>query len=85
SVADRGIGIAASEQDRVFDRFYQSASNGALPRGTGIGLTIAKRFTELQGGRVGLESEPGLGSTFFVSLPAATVPAPPPEHAGAAT
>ena len=85
SVADRGTGIAAHEQARVFDRFYQPPSNVASQRGTGIGLTIAKRFTELQGGRISLESEPGLGSTFFVSLPAATAHTPRPERAGVTT
>jgi signal transduction histidine kinase len=85
SVADRGVGIAPHEQERVFDRFYQSPSNAASRRGTGIGLTIAKRFTELQGGRIGLESEPGIGSTFFVWLPAAVAQTPRPEHAGVAT
>ena len=71
SVTDHGEGIPLDEQDRVFDRFYQSPSNLPTQRGTGIGLTIAKRFTEMQGGRLSLESEPGLGSTFFVSMPAA--------------
>jgi signal transduction histidine kinase len=71
SVVDHGGGIPLDEQDRVFDRFYQSPSNLPTQRGTGIGLTIAKRFTEMQGGRISLESEPGLGSTFFVSMPAA--------------
>ncbi len=71
SVIDHGRGIPLDEQDRVFDRFYQSPSNLPTQRGTGIGLTIAKRFTEMQGGRISLESEPGLGSTFFVSMPAA--------------
>ena len=71
SVIDHGGGIPLDEQDRVFDRFYQSPSNLPTQRGTGIGLTIAKRFTEMQGGRISLESEPGLGSTFFVSMPAA--------------
>jgi signal transduction histidine kinase len=85
SVADRGMGIAAHEQERVFERFYQSPSNVTSQRGTGIGLTIAKRFTELQGGHISLESEPGLGSTFFVSLPAATAQTPRPERAGVAT
>ena len=72
SVVDHGGGIPFDEQKRVFDRFYQSPSNLPTQRGTGIGLTIAKRFTEMQGGRISLESEPGLGSTFFVSMPAAT-------------
>jgi signal transduction histidine kinase len=85
AVADRGMGIATHEQQRVFDRFYQSPSNAASQRGTGIGLTIAKRFTELQGGRISLESEPGLGSTFFVSFTAATVQTIRPEDAELAT
>ena len=72
SVVDHGGGIPLDEQAHVFDRFYQSPSNLPTQRGTGIGLTIAKRFTEMQGGRISLESEPGLGSTFFVSMPAAT-------------
>jgi two-component system, OmpR family, phosphate regulon sensor histidine kinase PhoR len=72
SVTDHGTGIAPDELDRVFDRFYQSPSNGQSRRGTGIGLTIAKQFTEMQGGRISVESEPGLGSTFFVTMPAAS-------------
>jgi signal transduction histidine kinase len=56
----------------VFDRFYQSPSNLPAQHGTGIGLTIAKQFAEMQGGRISVESEPGLGSTFFVWLPVAT-------------
>jgi two-component system sensor histidine kinase KdpD len=71
SVADHGSGIPLDEQDRVFDRFYQSPSNGATRRGTGIGLSIAKRFTEMQGGRIRVESIPGVGSTFFVTMPSA--------------
>ena len=71
AVVDRGAGIPHDERERVFDRFYQSPSNLPSQRGTGIGLTIAKRFTEMQGGRIRVESEPGLGSTFFVAMPAA--------------
>ena len=85
SVVDHGGGIPLDEQDRVFDRFYQSPSNLPTQRGTGIGLTIAKRFTEMQGGRISLESEPGFGSTFFVSLPAATPNAVHAEREGVAT
>jgi signal transduction histidine kinase len=72
AVVDRGAGIPLAERERVFDRFYQSPSNLPSQRGTGIGLTIAKRFTEMQGGRISVESEPGMGSTFFVAMPAAT-------------
>ena len=85
SVTDHGAGIPLDEQARVFDRFYQSPSNLPSQRGTGIGLTIAKRFTEIQGGRISVESEPGLGSTFFVSLPAATSRAVREERAGVPT
>ena len=85
SVVDHGGGIPLDEQDRVFDRFYQSPSNLPTQRGTGIGLTIAKRFTEMQGGRISLESEPGLGSTFFVSMPAATASVVHAEREGVAT
>jgi signal transduction histidine kinase len=71
SVSDEGVGIAPEDQGRIFDRFYQS-SNGDRGRGTGIGLTIAQRFTELQGGRIWVESEPGRGTTFSFTMPAAT-------------
>jgi signal transduction histidine kinase len=85
SVTDHGAGIPLDEQALVFDRFYQSPSNLPSQRGTGIGLTIAKRFTEIQGGRISVESEPGLGSTFFVSLPAATSSAVRGEREGVPT
>ncbi|HEY4397747.1 MAG TPA: GAF domain-containing sensor histidine kinase [Acidimicrobiia bacterium] len=85
SVTDHGVGIPLDEQARVFDRFYQSPSNLPSQRGTGIGLTIAKRFTEMQGGRISVMSEPGLGTTFFVSMPAATSTTVRPEREGVPT
>jgi signal transduction histidine kinase len=85
SVTDHGAGIPADEQERVFDRFYQSPCNLPSQRGTGIGLTIARRFTEMQGGRISVESELGLGSTFFVSFPVAVSQPVRSERAGAAT
>jgi signal transduction histidine kinase len=75
SVADEGGGIRRDEQELIFDPFYQSPSNKGSRRGTGIGLTIAKRFTEMQGGQIAVVSEPGLGSTFWVTVPAAAGPA----------
>ncbi len=74
SVADEGGGIRREEQELIFDPFYQSPSNKGSRRGTGIGLTIAKRFTEMQGGQIAVVSEPGLGSTFWVAVPAAAGP-----------
>jgi signal transduction histidine kinase len=85
SVADQGEGIAIDEQDRIFDRFYQSPSNVLTRRGTGIGLTIAKQFTEMQGGRIHVESMRGVGSTFFVTMPAPDASAPDGERAEVAT
>jgi len=70
SVSDEGEGIPSDEQDRIFDRYYQSSA-GDRGRGTGIGLTIAQRFTELHGGRIWVESDPGRGSTFSFTMPAA--------------
>jgi signal transduction histidine kinase len=72
SVSDEGAGIPREDQDRIFDRYYQSA-NGNGARGTGIGLTIAQRFTELHGGRIWVESEPGRGATFSFTMPTAAV------------
>lgn len=76
SVSDQGVGIAPEEHERIFDRFYQSSSNDLSRRGTGIGLTVAKRFVEIQGGRIRVDSEPGRGSTFAFALPAG----PPSDH-----
>jgi signal transduction histidine kinase len=70
SVSDEGAGIAPDEQERIFDRFYQSR-NGDHARGTGIGLTIAQRFTAQHGGRIWVESEPGHGATFSFTMPVA--------------
>jgi signal transduction histidine kinase len=75
SISDEGRGIPREEQALIFDPFYQSPSNKGSQRGTGIGLTIAKRFTEMQGGELAVVSEPGLGSTFWVTMPAAAGPA----------
>jgi signal transduction histidine kinase len=71
SVSDTGVGIAATDQDRIFEAFQQvgSGPRGAQ-EGTGLGLGLARRFVELHGGRIDVDSEPGVGSTFTVTLPA---------------
>jgi len=75
-VQDTGKGIPPDEQDRVFDRFYRGS--GMLEgEGFGLGLSIAKRMVNVMGGRIGLRSEPGEGSTFWVRLRAAK-PTPTP-------
>jgi CheY-like chemotaxis protein/anti-sigma regulatory factor (Ser/Thr protein kinase) len=84
SVRDTGIGIADEERERVFDEFYQSsaAANGRTA-GTGLGLPLARRFVELHGGRIWLESEPGEGSRFSFTLPLGARAEPPAdEHRG---
>jgi len=74
SVADQGRGIPADKLEVIFDRFQQvDASDARVKGGTGLGLTICKSIVEQHGGRVWAESTLGLGSTFHVSLNAATL------------
>ena len=76
SVADEGPGIAPDEQERIFDRFYQSPSHNAPRRGAGLGLAIARRYVEAHGGRIWVESEPGSGARFVFTLPRAEASEP---------
>jgi signal transduction histidine kinase len=72
NVSDNGVGIAAEEQARIWERFYRSehpAVSGQV--GTGLGLSIVRSLVELQGGKVWVESELGVGSTFSMTLPVA--------------
>lgn len=72
AVSDTGIGIAPELHDRLFEDFAQVDSPlQKRLRGTGLGLALCKRFAELLGGRVGVESETGNGSEFYVVLPLA--------------
>lgn len=68
SVQDTGIGIAAEDQDFIFESFHQ-AETGFNELGTGLGLPIAKHFVEAHGGQIWLESEVDVGTTFFVKVP----------------
>jgi signal transduction histidine kinase len=78
-VEDTGIGIAAADQARIFDRFYrvERARGG---EGTGLGLAIVQRIVTLHGGEIGVRSAPGAGSTVTLTVPAA-VPARAPSVA----
>lgn len=77
-VSDRGIGISTAEQKQVFDQYYRSTDPLARSKkGTGIGLTIVKYIMEAHGGHVGIESAPGVGSTFTLHFPLSFVPPAP--------
>ena len=70
SVTDTGIGISTEDRQRIFEEFYQVKRDPAHKReGTGLGLALSKKFVELHGGRICVESEPGKGSTFTFTLP----------------
>ncbi len=70
SVSDTGIGIAPEDQPKIFEEFRQVGADYAhKSEGTGLGLTLAKKFVELHGGRIWVESEIGKGSKFTFTLP----------------
>jgi GAF domain-containing protein len=73
TVKDTGIGISPEDQGRIFEEFQQARRQTERSReGTGLGLSLAKRFVELHGGRIWVDSEPGRGSTFTFTLPVRT-------------
>jgi signal transduction histidine kinase len=68
-VGDTGPGIPAEDQERIFHEFQQAGSEAGKPQGTGLGLALAKKFVEMHGGKIWVESEIGKGSRFFFTLP----------------
>jgi PAS domain S-box-containing protein len=77
-VSNPGPGIAPGDLSRLFRRFQQlDSSDGRKRGGTGLGLAISKAIVEQHGGRIGVESEPGVTTTFWFELPAAVGPARP--------
>jgi signal transduction histidine kinase len=71
TISDTGIGIAASDRGKIFERFYRAPAVQGI-EGTGLGLSIVKSVTEALGGAITVESEPGAGSCFNITLPLAT-------------
>jgi len=70
SVQDAGDGVALEDQAAIFEEFHQLNRPGsAKQEGTGLGLALARRFVELHGGRIWVDSQPGNGATFSFSLP----------------
>ncbi|MEM9457229.1 MAG: ATP-binding protein [Myxococcota bacterium] len=83
SVRDTGIGISTEVIPRLFDVFTQAdASTTRRFGGTGLGLSICKRVVVAMGGRIGADSELGVGSTFHFCIPCVSVPASPPDPLG---
>ena len=68
-VVDDGPGIAATDIDRIFEPFFRVNQDAASPEGTGLGLPLARSLAERNGGRLIVDSEPGVGSTFRLILP----------------
>src|SRR5437870_278973 len=69
SVADTGVGIAPEDQEAVFEEFRQVGGSEKKAEGTGLGLTLCRKFVELHGGRISVKSQVGHGSTFTFTLP----------------
>jgi signal transduction histidine kinase len=69
SVADTGVGIASEDQEAVFEEFRQVGTADKKVEGTGLGLALSRKFIELHGGRIWVESQVGKGSTFRFTLP----------------
>ena len=69
AVSDTGVGIAPEDQEAVFEEFRQVGTAEKKAEGTGLGLALARKFIELHGGRIWVQSQVGVGSTFTFTLP----------------
>ena len=69
TVTDTGIGVPPEDQERIFESFQQGRRGAPKEEGTGLGLTLSRKIVDLFGGRMWLESTPGVGSTFGFSIP----------------
>ena len=69
SVSDTGVGIAPEDQEAVFEEFRQVGTAAKKAEGTGLGLTLCRKFIELHGGKIWVKSQVGVGSTFTFTIP----------------
>ena len=69
TVTDTGVGVPEADRERIFESFQQGGRGSSREEGTGLGLTLSRRIVELLGGRMWLDTEVGVGSTFGFSLP----------------
>lgn len=68
-VRDEGLGIPADQQSRIFTKFFRGDAGATGITGTGLGLAVSREIVEAHGGRIGFDSDPGAGSTFWLELP----------------
>jgi signal transduction histidine kinase len=85
TVSDEGVGVAAEDTERIFEKFFRSAEATRTVGGTGLGLAVAREIVTSHGGRLEVHSTPGKGSTFVVTVPLQVPPiggaaVPPPEE-----
>lgn len=70
TISDTGIGISEADQEKLFSKFYRSSDVRTKEQvGWGLGLAITKSLVEVQGGKIGLDSEYGKGSSFYFTVP----------------
>ena len=70
AVNDTGVGIAPEDHEAVFEEFRQVGTADKKAEGTGLGLTLCRKFIELHGGKIWVQSRLGAGSTFLFTIPA---------------
>ncbi len=71
AVRDEGLGIPEDQQDRIFTKFFRGDAGATGITGTGLGLAVSREIVEAHGGRIGFDSDPGQGTTFWLELPGA--------------
>ena len=74
SVTDTGVGIAPEDQEAIFEEFRQVGTSDKKVEGTGLGLALSRKFVELHGGRIWVQSQEGVGSTFTFTIPVRSEP-----------